>query len=287
MSTRFRRLTDLFVTGLPAQLPDGTHIWIQALNSYQQDECRSDAQVARARLIMALREKGEEREKIEARFYEFGREHMISELADTRAKRKMADYVDAMRSDPEWKERLEILTRTDIEDTATPLTPDEVALLAQVNQEVLSELTTRESDENAFQVRRLEPMSDEDLITEWTEQWLESRGGEIAQGEYRLTEIWYATRWCNALAGPDGELDHSGCEGHGEKVFATRQDVRDVPGPLLQLIADTQSELNLAGRDPKGSGSAANSSNSSSTPNEPADSTPSTSTATPAPPPGT
>ncbi len=287
---KMRRLTELFVVGKAVPLGDGTHIWVQALNAYQRDECIHDAQVARARLVMALQQAGEERMKIEARFHEVGRERHIKELASTRATEKMGDSIEALRADPEWKERMDILMRTDANDTAAPLTPEEIALLADVNERVMNELRRREKDENDWQRHNLETLSDDELIDQWTEQYIEKRGSELAGGEYTLTEVWFCARDCEAVTdpeAPDEELDHSQCGGHQDRVFETRQQVREAPTALVSLISDTLTELNVSGLDPKGSGKAASSSGSSPTPSVAEESKPSTSTATPSKPPGT
>jgi hypothetical protein len=282
MSSRFRRLTDLFVNGRPVALTDGTYLWVQALNSYQRDECVSDAQVARSRLVMALREKGSERLKIEGKYYETGRDDMIRDLATHRATAKMGSYIEEMRADPDWKERMEILMRTDESDTATPLTHEEISLLATINQAIMDELNRRESEEVAFLIQSFAKLEDAEIIDEWTEDWLENRGSEIAQGEYRLTEIWYATRWCAAVPIGSDDLDHSPCDGHQQKVFETRQHVREVGTELTTLILDALNALNVVGSDPKDSDSQESSSRSSPTRSEAEESKDSTSVATPA-----
>jgi hypothetical protein len=284
---RFRRITDLFVVGKPVPLADGTYLWVQALNAYQRDECVSDAQVARARLVMALRETGDERTKIEARFYETGRDTAITELADLKMRAKISEVLEDLRSDPDWKERLEILLRTDTSDTAEPMTPEEMRLLATINDDVMAEMHKREADEAAYQTEQLSRLTDEELIEEWLEQWVESRGTSLAAAEYRLTETWYATRYCNALPVPDGELDHTECDGHTERIFESRTDVREVPETLLSLVQDALMEINVGGTDPKGSARRPSSSGSSPTPNAPAASTPSTSDETQPEAPGT
>jgi hypothetical protein len=285
---RFRRLTDLFVVGQAVALPDDSgYLWVQALSPYQRDEAISDAQVGRARIVMAMREAGEEKLKIEARFYETGREKAIEDLATSRMQDKIGEFVEDLRADPEWRERLDILLRTDQDDTAEPITPEEVALLARLNTEVMDELKRREDDEAAYQRRHLDALNDEELVDEWNEAWLEQRGSALAAAEYRLTEIMHATRYCQAVAVTDGELDHSNCEGHSERVFETRTDVREAPQDLVSLIQAALVEINVEGRDPKDSGNPANSSASSPTPSEAEESTPSTSNETSTEPPGT
>lgn len=286
MRSRFRRLTDLFVEGQVITMPDGSHLWVQTINAYQRDECLSDAQVAKARLVMALKNKGEERLKVQARFLEKGRDVLIEDLAGNGASLKVPEFMEEMRDDPDWSERMNILLRTDPDEAARPLEPAELELIDTLNLQVLDELRTREEAEHDFLARKYQASSDEDVIEAWVDDWLEKRGGELANSEFLLTEMTYATRFCEATTNADGELDHSGCEGHDEPFFPSKTVARSVPNNLSALILAGIAELNMVGRDPKGSGKPTNSSASQRTPSEAEGSPPSTSTQTHSAPPG-
>ncbi len=285
MSNRFRRMTDLFTVGTAIPLDDGSYLWVQVLNSYQLDECRSDAQVARARVVMAMRGHGDEKLKVEARFYENGRDKLIEDLAEHRSGMRVGDFVDDMREDPDWKERMDILTRSDPDDTAKPLSPEEQQLLSDINVEVIKELGKREHDERDYLIEKLGRLTDEELIEEWTDEYLDRHGTDVAGAEFKLTETYYAARYCGATM-VDDILDHSACNGHREQLFASRNDVRDAPDGLFAIVQGALNDMNLVGRDPKDSASAGSSSDSSPTPSAAEESTPSTSTATPSSPPG-
>lgn len=282
MSNRFARLTQLFVVGKAVPLPgDDGYLWVQALNNYQRQECLTDARVARARIITALKQDGKQRDVIWGRFNEFGREAMIEELAKERSVKKMGEYLADMRSDPDWKERMEFTLRTDEDDVATPLTPEEQTYLSRVNDEIIAEMNRREAEEHDFVEHRLSDLTDEEIVDEYCDEWFEGRGGDLASAEYKLTELWYTARWCDAPPAPDADtpIDHSRCNGHQVKVFENRTDVKTAPSDLITLINQALADLNgVAGdtRDPKDSGSPDSSSSSSSTPSEPAESPPST-----------
>lgn len=287
MQQRFRRLTDLFVTGRAVPMPDGTYLWVQAINSFERDEAINDAQIARARIVMALKADGNERIKVEARLAELGKDLMSEDLAQAKAELKTPDFADDMRADPEWKERMDLVLRTDFDSSARPPTEQEQMLMAKVNSEVLAEFAKREEDEKAFLERKYARMSDEEFVDEWVDAWLERRGGDLATAEYRLTELWYATRFCDAVAEPGADLDHAHCNGHRQRVFDTKAEARSAPEQLQDLLRAALDDINLAGRDPKGSDSPPSSSDSSPPPNAPEASTPSTSTVIPATVPGT
>lgn len=287
MSTRFRRLTDLFVDGRTVTLPDDTHLFIRAINSYERDECISDAQVARARLILALKENGNERVKVEALFAREGRDKLVDDLASLKSDDKYSDVVAAMEADPEWSERVEVMRRTDFDNAAKPALPEEQAYVASVFTDWADEVQKRLADERDFIANDLTRLSDEQLLDEYLDAWLAKRGGELASAEYLLTEMWYATRYCDAVADRDGVLDHSRCEGHTLRVFETKADARAVPDGLQALVRGALDELTMAARDPKGLASHPSSSASSPPPSEGEESVPSGSVATPETPPGT
>lgn len=287
MNQRFRRLTDLFVDGRAIPMPDGTHLWVQVVNAYERGEALSDAQVARSRLILALKDKGDERVKVLARLEEHGRDSMVSDLAEVQALAKQGEFFDELRSDPEWKDRMEIIMRTDWNSASAPSSEEELALMVRINAEVMGELDRRQKEENDFLVRKYRRMDDDEFVSIWIDEWLERRGTDLATAEFRLTETWYATRFCDAAPDDLGVLDHTRCGGHTERVFPTKSDARAAPDRLQELIRAALDDLNIGGTDPKDSASPPNSSDSPPTPNGPAASTPSTSTATPHEPPGT
>jgi hypothetical protein len=275
------RLTDLFVQGESVAMPDGTHLWIQAMNPFERDEAISDASVARSRIVLALKNDGTERLKVAARLAEHGRDAMVSELATVKTDAKTPVLANEIRDDSDWAERISILERTDFSDASKPPTPEELALLEKINSDFIDELRSREEDERQYQTRWLTRLADDELIDEYATAYLDKRGGELSNAEYQLTEMWYSTRWCDATATEDG-LDHTPCLGHSERVFETKADARMAPGPLQTTIRNALFSLNMAPRDPKGSGSPVSSSDSSAMPSAPEASTPSTSTGTPA-----
>ena len=279
--SRLKRLTDLFADGRAVPLPDGSYLWVQVLNAFERDECLSDAQVARARLVLALKAKGDERMKVEARLLEHGADALIDELASVKLDMRVTDIFGELQSDPEWKERLNIIMRNDPEQAARPQTPEEEALVEKINDEVMAEFRKRQDDERDYQRRHFSRMSRDELIDSYVDAWLDRRGSELATAEYALTEMWFATRFCDATGELDA-LDHSACEGHRDRVFETKADARSAPDRLQAAIQEALRALAMEGTDPKDSGSATSSSDSSHQPSAAEESTPSTSTETPA-----
>lgn len=287
MNPRFRRLTDLFRDGLAVPLPGGGHLWVQALNSYERDEAISDAQIARSRLIMAMREGGDERMKVESIFARRGRDAVIVDLAKAKMDARYNEIIAELEDDPEWTERADIRRRTDFEQASKPASEDEKQLMEKLDSEWWAEVSRRLRDEQEFTEKSYANAPDEQVIADYLERWLEVRGGELANAEYTLTEFWYGTRYCDAVAVESGELDHEPCNGHNERVFATKADARAVPERLENLLKAGFAELAVNLRDPKGSDSPPSSSSSSPPPSAEEESTPSTSIEIPVEVPGT
>jgi hypothetical protein len=251
---RRRRVTDLFVHGREVALPGGGFLWVEVLNSFQRQEALQAAQVAKARLVMALERDGRERIQVQARLAEFGRDAFIGDLVDDELSQRTAQIVTRIHDDPDWKERIDVLTGTDVSDTATPLTDAEQALLAALSVEYLAEVDARKADEHEFLTRMFGAFDDEELIERYAKAWAERKGALLSAAEYRLTELWYATRFCSGVLNLDtAEVDHGACDGHGEAFFAAREDVRSAPDELRDLLSEALGAVGMGPRDPKGS----------------------------------
>jgi hypothetical protein len=266
---RFRRLTDLFVDGVAIPVADGTHLWLQALNNFERDECISDAQVARARFIMAMREHGDERAKIETRMEIVGRDQFVADLAAAKTDAKYQTIASRLEDDPEWTEKIGIIRRTDFTNNSSA-TPEERELVDKLLTEWSEELNKRIDDELEYLKQHYASVPDEELLHDYLEAYMERRGDDIANAEYMLTELWYGARYCDAIAADDSALDHSACNGHEERVFASKADVKAAPERLQKVLREGLQKLAMSLRDPKGSGSPQSSSDSSPAPSAPA-----------------
>jgi hypothetical protein len=275
---KYRRLTELYVQGTEVVLKDGSVIWVQVLNPFEKDEATHDAQLARARMVMAIKE-GDEREKVIGAYRTDGREVSVEKLAEVRSTSEIGKIVDEIAADPEWKERVEIMDRSD-DIMALPLEDEERKVLTKINEDYIAEVVDRQKAEYEYQVDRLTKMSEEDFIEEYADAWTDKRATAVARAEYQLTELWYAARACEGVKGEDGTWNHDACESHSLRVFDTKKDARDIPEDLQTLLYDAIAGLNMSVRDARFSDRQGSSSGSSPLPSEAAESTPSIPTAT-------
>lgn len=284
---KYRRVPDLYNQGTELVLKDGTVMWMQVINPFQRDEAQHDAQVARSRLVMALKSVhgSDERVKVQAAFFEGGRDRAIERLVMSKVTTKLVEILTDIRDDPEWTERLEITERQDELLARAPSDPERL-LLEQINRDYLDEITGKQNAERDYQQQRLTAMSDEVLLEEYVDLYLDRRGNEIAAAEFALTEAWYAARVCDGKQLDDGQWDHSSCESHTLQVWETKQDLRSQPEELQDAVMLSLQDLSMSVRDARFSARQGSSSQSSPLPSEEGASTPSGPTATPAAAPG-
>lgn len=282
---KYKRLPDLYVQGTEVVHKDGTVAWVQVLNPFEVEEARHDAQVARSRLVMALKEHGSDEMKfVETQLWADGEDGARKKLVQVKSSEILMKAVDAIRDDPDWSERLDIMTRSD--DDA-PLEDVERKALEEINREYLAEVNRRVKDEEDFLTQQWAQASRQDLLEEYTRIYIERRGTDLAAAEYRVTELWYGVRVCEGvLDEAGGTWDHSACEGHQVQVFESKAEVRRLPEHLGNLYGEAYNSLAMTLRDAKDLDRPASSSDSSRRPSEQVESMPSTPDETPSGAPG-
>lgn len=278
---KYRRIPDLYVTGTELVLEDGTVLWLRILNPFERDEATHDAQLARARLILALKSEhgSDERITVEAAFLQQGEEKARESLASITANDKLIDILLEIRDSPEWAERLELSERR-AELLSRPESDPERLMLDEINVAYVAEIERRQEEERAYETGRLAKVGREALLNEYIDFYIKRRGDELAGAEFALTEAWYAARACEGVLLDDGSWNHNACEGHDLQVFEHKGDFRRQPEPLQDLITESLKALNMSGRDARFSARQQSSSESSPLPSKAEESTPSSPDAT-------
>ena len=283
--SKYKRLVDLFVTGVEYTFPDGTPAWLQVLNPFERDTVRKEAQIARARLVLAMREHGsDEQDRVKAAFYAEGRDAVVDGLAEAETTRNVGKIIDSVRNDPDWSERVEILDRGD-EETAGQLTSEEERLLTSLQGEYLAEVGKRIESERGFAKERYASMDEESLWSEFLQSWLDRLGDEAAMVEYDLGRLSYGARVCEGVLN-DGVWEHTACAGHTERIWESTAELRQLPEELTKGLVAKLGEVEFTDREAKNSDRQMSSSGSSPLPSEEEASTASTPTETPVAPPG-
>ena len=279
MARRLRQVTDLYVTGKVAVLMDGSPVWVQALNPFEQDTARSEAQIARARITMAVKEFGsDEQAKVRYFFLEDGLDEARSKIVDAKVAESVPKIIDRLRSDTEWEEKLTILERG-AENTALIPETEEFQLLERLALEYQEELTERLTSERTFQQMRYSDASEETLWVDYLEWYLARRASELMMAEYQLHQILFGARICLG-ENDEGHWTHANCDGHRDRVFLDKDEVRQAPEQLLATILAAAEDVEMTVREAKNSDRQGSSSDSSPLPSEAEASTASTPTET-------
>jgi len=284
MARRLRQVVDLYTTGQVVELRDGTPVWVQPLNPFEADTARNEAQVAKTRITMAIREFGsEEQQRVREYFLSDGLDGARLRLVEAKTSERMPKIFDGIRNDPDWSERLQVIERG-AEQTA-PFEPEEERLLIKLTEDYTEELTKRIDNERQFQTESFASLDEEALWEEYLQWFIDRRAGEKMMGEYRVHQVLFGVRCC-AGAQTDGQWDHSGCDSHRERLFADKDEVRTSPEALLDLLFAACEDVDMTAREAKNSDRQGSSSDSSPLPSAAAESTASTQDETPVAPPG-
>jgi hypothetical protein len=246
----YRRVPDLYVVGGVLELLDGSVMWLQIMNPFEREEAQHDAAVVRSRLMLALKDSADSDEMAQVRsmYIDLGRDGVIAQLLESKKVELFIEVMDDMRTEDDWRERIEILQRND--DISTLPTEMEQNYLIEMQQAYALEVAKRLESAVMVDSEILEETSEESLYEQYRDWYLEQRGGTLGMGEYRLTEMWYACRACVASK-TDGEWDHSGCEGHQIRVFESKDDVKHLPEKLQAVIVARLMELEMTEREAK------------------------------------
>lgn len=274
-----QQVTDLFVEGKECVLATDPlkMLWVNKLNPFEREEAQRDGQAARARVILSMKDlESPEYLIFSGSLTEMLPEDMRDALADSKANEFFLAAVDSIRSDPEWRDRMEARTRI------TPDMPEEEkAAVAKVDIDYGEELQKRLDMRRASYLAELAGEYDDARLRElYREAWLENRSFSAYQREFGKTQLFFGVRVCQGTRSDLGGYDHSACEGHRKRALDHRDEVAMLPDGLLTKLNETAQDLMMSGRNARFSGALASSSGSSAQPSEPEGSTPSTPEAT-------
>lgn len=282
---KWRNVSDLYVTGVVVPLEGDSQIWLQVLNPFEQEECRTASRAARARAMAALKPGCDELEAAKAAYLANGRQGAVEMLVQDHYGEFLLEIQNELEADPEWHDRL-VLVHHGSDVAHQPATPEEEEAITDATREYMEAMNRGHAERSARQTDVYEAFPDDRLEQEIVKHYIDRRGNEAAGAEYGLCELYLAARICDAEW--DGEKwVHAIPSSERVRIWDSLDEVRALPDALLTLLRDELGKLNMSHREGKGSGARAISS-ISLPPSKPAeDSTPSTPDETPSEPLGT
>lgn len=252
--TRYKHLSDLYVQGTELIFNNEMVMWLQVLNSFELEDLKKDAIVARNRFVMAIKEIGSP-EYIEAGdvFNSEPREAVTLWILSKKENKLATEALNSIKDDAEWKDRIDIINRTDDLKEVKEDSP-EYLLWEKINAELNEEYFARLKEETDYEEEQLNRLSIEDLKEEYLDCWIDTRGDAEYQATYRIHEVYFAARVCNSDIPVEGEFGpdaHKDCNGHKEKIYDDTRDIYDLPDKLFQEIRLKLDELAVSVRDVK------------------------------------
>lgn len=285
---KFHRVTDLFIEGKEVVLDETGEepvlVWVNKLNSFEQDEARRDGNVGRARATLALDDPDSpETQSFEGSLGQAAKEVLIRALVQLRTNEFYVAALDDIRTEDEWRDKIDLIERGPQLAADRPDDPSEEEqarfdeLMVKYDERVV-ELSERRAEEYRQEIAQED---EKELKKRYLSSYRESVGTSGFLTEYRVSELYFALRDCRATKRDEnGRWDHTDCGGHRDRLLEARSDVKEMPDALLALVRDALTDLAMTPRDAGNSDAPASSSASSELPSEAADSTPSTPAAT-------
>lgn len=284
---RLKRITDLFTEGREAELGMDEHgepvlIWVNKLNSFEEEESRRDGHAARTDRLLELKE-GDNADTLNARSEL--QAWTLEELKKARVNQKHdEDFISALNdieADKDWSEKVDYLRRnlTLLNDADVPADDPRRARYTEVNDEYMRDIAARITKLQAERLQDLANVDRQELEDAYMAEFREREAFNAFIAEKRVTELFFAIRDCQAFR--RGEVwDHSKCD-HRRRLLNTRSDVRSLPQGVIDTVINMLDNMLATPRESGNSAAPESSSASSEQPNAEADSTPSTPAATP------
>lgn len=256
-------ITDLFVEGKELVIrkpveggPPAVLVWVNKLNTFEKDEARRAAAVARARTILAIKELGSpERTLYEANVSDLDDLGLRETLASSKAMEWRAKALNAVRVDPEWTERYQVA----LGEAPDGGSDEDVAIVVKTQQALLDEMDAREQQFRREYERELLALTKKQLREKHMDAWLDVQGLNSFSQELRRQQLYFCFRICKATVQVDGKWDHPECD-HSKRVCDEVAEVQRIPDELSEALLATLNDLTVVDDDARFSAEAGSSS---------------------------
>ena len=241
------RLTQLFLEGKELVLPTPGGppeiLWIAKLNAFEEEQANQAGRVARARLINAIREIGTpEYDWLQAQKGDTSSLAMVESIVSSRESPLFLKAINDLRSDPEWREKIEILDHTDEEK----LTGIELEAHQRLKGEQAQALLDRHDERKKELRHELSELSRINLEEQYELAFLEEQGMAAFGLERARQHIYLSMRSCEASEpGDNGRWDHSACD-HQRRYLASADEVALLPQSVREKVEDVYNEIALS-----------------------------------------
>lgn len=241
------RLTQLFAEGAELVLDppgggDPVVIWVAKLNSFEEEQASQAGRIARARLINAIREIGTpEYEWMQAQKGDTVSAAMVEVIVQAKESELFIKAINDLRSDPEWRERLEIMDHSD----ETQLKGIELEAHERLKADYTEALLERHDERKAELREELAALSRVNLEEQYELAFLNEQGMAAFGLERGRQHLYLCMRSCEATPPPPGgHWDHSRCD-HQRFYLANVDEAQKLPQSVREKVEDKYNEISL------------------------------------------
>ncbi len=246
MAGTLKRIQDLFRRGdvvvLEAENGETVTVFVNKLNSLERDEAVKDGRQARALRMLSFDRNENEQAQLDVLIADMADEQLIEDLLRRRAGELLLKADDEVRSQPEWKEKIEALDRAQI--TAEGLASShERQLITDLALEYEAAVSALHQKLQRGELRELRATSRAELVKSYRRVWREMLGSTAFVEAKRQSEIWYALRDCEV------ELDDDNAPiletlKVGARICPERVDVNSLPDEIVaRVVAALDGEM--------------------------------------------
>lgn len=269
INARFKRVTDLFEEGTELLLGYDDErqpviIWVNKLNSFEVEEARRDGIVHRGLKMRDLgKEDNPEREAFYAEVRLLTDEKLREAWVNQRVEEMYLDVVDEVETDPEMREKVEMMRRLPalLNDSEAGEDDERRQQLLDLQVEYMEALRKGQDKRHREGMKEAEGFERNDLEASFFEKWRERQTLDIFMEERRITEIHLSARECYATSKATG-WDHGKCD-HSTRLLPERSLVKKMPPGVVEQLIDTLDNMTSSQREAGNSDAPASSSESS------------------------
>jgi hypothetical protein len=279
---RLKRITDLFVEGRELNLGDdetGTPVlvWINKLNSFEDEDARRDGMAARTERILSLTDDNPEMRMLRDQMLTWDNEKLSDYTGQQHYDEDYMLAMDDIDAEEEWTDRLEYLRRgpTLHDDADLPEDDPRRQDFEKVQAEYFTHMGELAKKRQAERAKDYAKLSRTELEEKYIEMTKNRMAMEVFLEERRVTELYFAARDCQGTRVGPNEFEHSKCD-HRKRLLADRKEVRMLPSDAITKMVNLLGDVTVERRAAGNSGALVTSSESLEQPNQQEASAPST-----------
>lgn len=285
INERLRRVTDLFVEGV--ELPmgaesDGTPvvIWINKLNSFEQEEVRRDAVAKRGMRIATLsNEDNPELIALQATIKDWSSEQLAQARVNQLGNDLYLQGINLVEGDAKMREKVDLVRRAPELLQGVPQDDEQWKTVQQAQRDYMKAIQGAVKQLTDERLEDLKQVDDTALEDDYIEAWRQAQSVDVFVEQTRIGQLYHAMRDCVATR-LGGKWDHSKCD-HSSKLLESPADARALPEEIIRKASDKLDEITVGPRDSGNSDAPASSSASSEPQSEEEDLSPSIPVETP------